>query len=258
MTIFSSRGPNPSAPDILKPDITAPGLQILAGASEFPDPGLAPPGELFQAIAGTSMSSPVMAGVYALIKQAHPNWTPAMAKSAVMTTARAVKDNDRTTQAGPFAMGSGEARPGRVSAKSSAFNPGLVYDVGQPGYLGFLCGAAPEVFGPDAEATCGELAAAGVPFDAVDLNYPSIGVSQLAGIPDRHSDGDQRGNVAHALHRLGRTAAGLHRDGDTCATPAPAGRVGLVRGHDHQRRLGNGRGLERGLLDVEGLRLLGP
>ena len=41
MTIFSSRGPNPTAADIIKPDITAPGLQILAGNSPLSDPGSA-------------------------------------------------------------------------------------------------------------------------------------------------------------------------------------------------------------------------
>ena len=39
MTIFSSRGPNPTAADIIKPDITAPGLQVMAGASPFTDAG---------------------------------------------------------------------------------------------------------------------------------------------------------------------------------------------------------------------------
>ena len=58
MTIFSSRGPNPTADNIIKPDITAPGLQIMAGASPFAGAGFVS-GELFQAIAGTSMSSPV-------------------------------------------------------------------------------------------------------------------------------------------------------------------------------------------------------
>ena len=73
MTMFSSRGPNPVAADIIKPDITAPGLQILAGNSPYHDSDHVP-GELFQAIAGTSMSSPHVAGVYALLKQAHPDW----------------------------------------------------------------------------------------------------------------------------------------------------------------------------------------
>ncbi len=71
MTDFSSRGPDPVALDIIKPDVTAPGLQILAGNSPTPDAGTLP-GELFQAIAGTSMSSPHVAGIFALLKQEHP------------------------------------------------------------------------------------------------------------------------------------------------------------------------------------------
>jgi subtilisin family serine protease len=70
MTYFSSRGPNPISPDIIKPDITAPGIHILAGNSPFAIGGVQ--GELFQAIAGTSMSSPHIAGVGALLKQPPP------------------------------------------------------------------------------------------------------------------------------------------------------------------------------------------
>jgi subtilisin family serine protease len=181
MTIFSSRGPNLTAADIIKPDITAPGIQILAGNTPFPDPGVVPD-ELFQAIAGTSMSSPVMAGVYALIKQAHPTWTPAMAKSAVMTTANTnVKDNDRVSQAGPFAMGAGEVDPGKVNDRNSVFNPGLVYDAGLVDYLGFLCDAQRSALEPGADEFCAELDGAGIAIDASDLNYPSIGVAELAG-----------------------------------------------------------------------------
>ena len=181
MTIFSSRGPNPVAADIIKPDITAPGLQILAGGSPFPDPGSTPPGELFQAIAGTSMSSPHVAGVFALIKQARPNWSPARAKSAIMTTAyQDVVDNDRVSPADPFDMGSGHLDPGNKVHKGSAFQPGLVYDAGFLEYLGFLCDAFPEVFANPA-GTCGFLESIGVPTEATNLNYPSIGVSELAG-----------------------------------------------------------------------------
>jgi len=181
MTIFSARGPNGIAEDIIKPDITAPGLQILAGASPFPDPGSTPPGELFQAIAGTSMSSPHIAGALALIKQAHPDWTAAMAKSALMTTADPkVVDNDRVTWANPFAIGSGEVDPGHVNQQGSAFQPGLVYNAGFIEYLGFLCDEAPEVFA-DPAGTCSSLEAAEIPTGAKDLNYPSIGVAAVAG-----------------------------------------------------------------------------
>jgi subtilisin family serine protease len=180
MTIFSSRGPDPVAEDIIKPDITAPGLQILAGYSPFPEEEEVP-GQLFAAIAGTSMSSPHMAGVFALIKQAHPDWSPAAAKSAIMTTAyQAVVDNDRISQATPFDMGSGHLNPGDAVHKGSAFQPGLVYDAGFYEYLGFLCDAAPEVFA-DPAATCGFLESIGVPTDPSDLNLASIGVAELAG-----------------------------------------------------------------------------
>jgi subtilisin family serine protease len=180
MTIFSSRGPNPTAADIIKPDITAPGLQVMAGASPFTDPGVVP-GELFQAIAGTSMSSPVTAGMYALIKQAHPDWSAAAAKSALMSTANTdVRDNDRVTQAGPFAMGAGMVNPGKVAKPGSAFNPGLIYEAGFFEYLGFLCEAGPEIFG-NPTGTCGFLESQGVPTTAQNLNYPSIGISQVPG-----------------------------------------------------------------------------
>ncbi len=181
MAYFSSRGENPTAGDIIKPDITAPGVQILAGATPFPTPGSEPAGQLFQAIAGTSMSSPVVAGEYALLRQAHPDWSPAMAKSALMTTAYTkVRDNDRVSQAGPFAMGAGMARVGLPAAAGSAFQPGLVYDAGFTEYLGVLCAEGREAF-RDAVATCGRLAAAGVPTRASDLNLASIGVEALPG-----------------------------------------------------------------------------
>lgn len=181
MTNFSSRGPNPVAPDIIKPDVTAPGIQILAGNSPFPDPGTTPPGELFQAIAGTSMSSPHVAGVFALLKQAHPEWSAAMAKSALMTTAHQnVLDNDRTNPADPFDMGSGHIRPGGEWSKGSVTEPGLVYDAGFLDYLGFMCDAFPAALSNPA-STCATLSSLGIPTKAINLNYPSIGISQVPG-----------------------------------------------------------------------------
>lgn len=179
MTLFSSRGPNPVALDIIKPDITAPGLQILAANSPTPDLGVYP-SELFQAIAGTSMSSPHIAGIFALLKQAHPDWSPAMAKSALMTTAyQKVLDNDRKTQANPFAMGAGHV-DARGTDRGSLFQPGLAYDADLFAYFGFLCDAAPEAFTNPA-ATCARLVANGVPTEAINLNLPSIGVAALPG-----------------------------------------------------------------------------
>jgi subtilisin family serine protease len=178
MADFSSRGPNTAAPDIIKPDITAPGVNVLAGNT--PTPTIGAPGQLFQSISGTSMSAPHIAGIYALLKQEHPDWSPAMAKSAIMTTARqtVVEENGRTA-ADPFDFGSGHVRPGSTGA-GSIFDPGLVYDAGIADYLAFLCGSDPSVFA-DPEGTCSALEAGGFSTDPRDLNQPAIGIAELAG-----------------------------------------------------------------------------
>jgi subtilisin family serine protease len=180
MASFSSRGPNAFAGDIIKPDITAPGVNVLAGASPFPDPGFVP-GELFQSIGGTSMSSPHVAGAFALIKQAHRDWSAAMAKSALMTTAHQdVKKEGGADAADPFDMGGGHLNVGGRVVKGSAFQPGLVYDAGFYEYLGFLTDEAPEVFA-DVDATREALESMGIPTTAANLNYPSIGIAELPG-----------------------------------------------------------------------------
>jgi hypothetical protein len=123
MATFSSRGPTG---DWIKPDVTAPGIQVLAGMTPQPDQTTAdngPPGNLFQAIAGTSMSSPHAAGVSALVKAAHPSWTPEEIKSALMTSAvQSVVKEDGVTPAGPFDDGAGSIRADR------AVNPTLVFN----------------------------------------------------------------------------------------------------------------------------------
>ncbi|MFL6100047.1 MAG: S8 family serine peptidase [Actinomycetales bacterium] len=106
MASFSSRGPGGL---FLKPDITAPGVQVLAGNTPTPDEiSAGPPGQLFQAIAGTSMSAPHIAGSAILLKALHPTWGPGAVKSAMMTTAKGgVVKEDLTTPADPFDDGSG-------------------------------------------------------------------------------------------------------------------------------------------------------
>ncbi|MGH8948587.1 MAG: S8 family serine peptidase, partial [Acidimicrobiia bacterium] len=177
MAAFSSRGPvgSPASDDIIKPDVTAPGVQILAGNSLTPTLGAQ--GELFQSISGTSMSSPHVAGLLALLKQAHPDWSAAMAKSALMTTARQdVRKQDGETRADPFDFGAGHVdASGRASANGSVFNPGLVYDAGFFDYLGFMCDAAPEIF-VDPAGFCAGLELDGFQTIATNLNYPSIAV----------------------------------------------------------------------------------
>ncbi|GAB2692477.1 S8 family serine peptidase [Thalassiella azotivora] len=109
MAAFSSRGP---AGVVLKPDVTAPGVQVLAGDTPVAESTTSgPPGEYFQAIAGTSMSSPHVAGAALLLRHAHPDWTPGQVRSALMTTATTdVVKEDLTTPADPFDMGAGRIR----------------------------------------------------------------------------------------------------------------------------------------------------
>ena len=122
MTTFSSRGP---AGGSIKPDVTAPGLQVLAGDTPDPvDDAFGPPGQLFQSIAGTSMSSPYAAGVAALILAVHPSWTPGQVKSALMTSAlQTATKEDGVTPADPFDDGAGSIRADR------AVQPTLTFDV---------------------------------------------------------------------------------------------------------------------------------
>jgi subtilisin family serine protease len=168
MGTFSSRGPGP-VEDILKPDVTAPGINILAGFT--PDAANSVAGENFAFLTGTSMSAPHVAGVAALLREAHPSWTPAAVKSALMTSAyQDVSQQDGETAANPFDFGSGHIDPNRAN------DPGLVFDVTDDEYDAFACGTASPAVD---QARCDELADAGLSFEAFDLNQPSIAVGRL-------------------------------------------------------------------------------
>ncbi|MCX6033311.1 MAG: S8 family serine peptidase [Chloroflexi bacterium] len=121
LAAFSSRGPSKSVGDVLKPDITAPGVDILAAVAS--GTGKNPPE--FDIYSGTSMASPHMAGAGALMTQAHPAWTPAEIQSALMTTARTanVRKEDWIVPADPFDRGAG-----RVNL-AAAVNAGLLLNV---------------------------------------------------------------------------------------------------------------------------------
>ena len=131
MASFSSRGGPAQSLGISKPDVTAPGVQILAGHTPASiDISTGPQGELFQAIAGTSMSSPHVAGAGALLKALHPNWTPGQIKSALMTSAsRGVVKEDGVTPATPFDFGSG-----RIDL-NKAGSVGLTFDETAANYV---------------------------------------------------------------------------------------------------------------------------
>ncbi len=110
---FSSRGQNPAVPGVVKPDVVAPGVDILA-AYHTVDPLAAPE---FGLMSGTSMSSPHAAGAAALVRAVHPDWTPSQVQSALMATALddVVRDSDGVTAAGPFGEGAG-----RVDLRAAA------------------------------------------------------------------------------------------------------------------------------------------
>jgi hypothetical protein len=127
---FSSRGPLAAGNgDLLKPDLIAPGQSILAAVAP-PNNG----GELYGMYDGTSMSSPHVAGLALLLKNLHPDWSPMMVKSALMTTATDVLDGPNTNPLVIFRQGAGHVKP------NAAFDPGLVFDSGMVDWMGFLCG----------------------------------------------------------------------------------------------------------------------
>uniref|UniRef100_M4DNV0 Subtilisin-like protease n=1 Tax=Brassica campestris TaxID=3711 RepID=M4DNV0_BRACM len=129
---YSSRGPNPIIPDILKPDITAPGTEIIAAYSPSVPPSIADTRHLkYSILSGTSMSCPHVAGVAAYIKTFHPRWSPSMIQSAIMTTAWPV---NASTLMPEFASGAGHVNP------LAAVHPGLVYEASKSDYIAFLCG----------------------------------------------------------------------------------------------------------------------
>jgi len=152
MTTFSSRGP---AGGSIKPDVTAPGLQVLAGDTPEPiEDASGPPGQLFQSITGTSMSSPYAAGVAALILAMHPSWSPGQVKSALMTSAvQTATKEDGVTPADPFDAGAGSIRADR------AVRPTLTFDVPASDFIAVA---------HDRRAW-------------IDLNLPSIDATEMPG-----------------------------------------------------------------------------
>ncbi|KAJ7963298.1 Subtilisin-like protease [Quillaja saponaria] len=185
---FSSRGPNHLTPEILKPDVIAPGVNILAGWTGRIGPtdlDIDPRRVEFNIISGTSMSCPHVSGIAALLRKAYTKWSPAAIKSALMTTAYNVdnsgdniKDLGSGKESTPFIHGAGHVDPNR------ALNPGLVYDLDVNDYVAFLCSIGYDsrrisvfIREPTSLDVCerklgrnGKLTTPG------DLNYPSFSV----------------------------------------------------------------------------------
>jgi subtilisin family serine protease len=200
---FSSRGPLlAGGGDLLKPDLIAPGQDILAA--------VAPPGNAgrdFNVYSGTSMSAPHVAGLAALLMhksradgdrdhdhdrgrgrdndrdrgrgRGHDDddddegWSPMMIKSALMTTATDVLDGPNTNPLVIFRQGAGHVSP------NDAARPGLVFDSDDDDWVAFMCGAAPAAIQDPRD--CSRLARKGFSFDASDLNAASIAIGDMAG-----------------------------------------------------------------------------
>ncbi|KAG1363283.1 putative Subtilisin-like protease SBT3.6 [Cocos nucifera] len=172
---FSSKGPNYLTPEILKPDIAAPGLNILAAWSP------ADKEMNYNILSGTSMSCPHVTGLAALIKAVHPTWSPSAIKSAIMTSATTLDKNGNVITAdpdgraaNPFDYGSGFPDP------TGLLDPGLIYDAQAADYKAFLCSVGYD--DKSLQQITGDRSVCIKPSPlASNLNYPSITVPDLKG-----------------------------------------------------------------------------
>ncbi|CAO2191063.1 unnamed protein product [Urochloa humidicola] len=156
---FSSRGPSIYYADVIKPDIAAPGAGILAAM-----------GNSYKFASGTSMAAPHVAGIVALLKALHPDWSPAALKSAIVTTASVTDEHGMPILAeglprkiaDPFDYGGGHINPNRAA------DPGLIYDIDPNDYKYFFGCTIKKSVSCNATSVPGYL-----------LNLPSISVPDL-------------------------------------------------------------------------------
>ncbi|XP_031110942.1 subtilisin-like protease SBT1.2 [Ipomoea triloba] len=182
---FSSRGPSFTDPAVLKPDVIAPGVNIIAawpqnlGPSGLPED---PRRVNFTVMSGTSMACPHVSGLAALLRAAHPEWSPAAIKSALVTTAdttdhqgKPIMDGDKAADV--FAMGAGHVNPGK------AIDPGLIYDIHTDDYITHLCSlgyTTSEILSiTHKNISCRETLRKNRGFS---LNYPSISITFRPGM----------------------------------------------------------------------------
>ncbi|MEO3928240.1 S8 family serine peptidase [Micromonosporaceae bacterium B7E4] len=116
---FSSRGPRVGDGGI-KPDLTAPGVDIAAARADGTLLGIPLPGDKYVRASGTSMASPHVAGAVALLAQQHPDWTAEQLKGALMGAA--------APQPGQpiFAQGAGRVDAARAVRQAVVSEPASV------------------------------------------------------------------------------------------------------------------------------------
>ena len=155
---FSSRGPVlADGGDLLKPDIAAPGVAILAdGPNAAGKPGT------YEFMSGTSMSAPHITGLAALYLSKRPNATPSEIKSAMMTTAYNTVDQNGDDSEDVFAQGAGQIDPTKF------FEPGLLYLTGVDDWKGYLQSFGQQDYGVKT-------------LTGTELNLASISIGELAG-----------------------------------------------------------------------------
>ncbi|CAI9281969.1 unnamed protein product [Lactuca saligna] len=208
---FSSRGPNPVTPEILKPDFIAPGVNILAGWTNTGSPtGLNedPRRVEFNVVSGTSVSCPHVSGLAVLLKEAHPEWSPAAIRSALMTTAYSTYKNGEELQdhatgspSTAFYHGSGHVDPVR------ALDPGLVYDASADDYLSFLCALNYSSTSIKMFAGGNFTCILGKKYRVEDLNYPSFAVPLLM------ASGNRNGSSSPTIVKYRRSLSNVGTSG---------------------------------------------
>lgn len=181
MANFSSRGPNGGDSNILKPDMTAPGVDVIAQVTpglnqadrDAVAAGTLVPGAAWASYQGTSMSSPHVAGIALLLKQAHPTWGPGAIKSALMTTAYSTLDDGLTGLSNgllPWSQGAGHIDPNKAT------DPGLIYNTSKNDWVKYQCKVNRAAVSPASDCTT-----IGTLNDPYELNLPSITVASVLG-----------------------------------------------------------------------------
>ncbi len=185
---FSGRGPaEATGGDILKPDLTAPGVSIISAVTPTPGPGQSGSDQQWDVQSGTSVATPHVAGVAAVVRAVHPAWSPAATKSAMLTTATALR-----AVSSPLDRGAGELDP------TAVLTPGLVYDAGADDWAALLDGQGLRIAGLSVRSEA---------VAARDVNAASISVGDLVG---RQTVSRSVTNVGSTTERYTAQITGLH------------------------------------------------